>query len=204
MVPQQLVQILLTAVATFAATNIDDFALLVGWFSDRTHRPGHIALGQILGISALTIASVAIALLVLPVPNPISGLLGVLPIAIGLYGILRQPSFTAGDDVSSAAGSVFAVASVTFAHGSDNIAVYAPLFAIQTPIGIALIFVVFLLMTGVWLVLTHWFVRNPKWEPAIRRWGHRVVPWVLILLGVNILYSAGSIAWVLSLRPLAR
>jgi cadmium resistance protein CadD (predicted permease) len=198
------VQILLTAVATFAATNIDDFALLVGWFADCTHRSRHIALGQLLGISTLTIASIAIAVLVLPVPNRISGLLGILPIAIGLYRILRRPSDAEDQGVASAAGSVLTVASVTFAHGSDNIAVYVPLFAIQTPIGIALIFVVFLLMTGVWLVLTHWFVRHPKGGPAIQRWGHRIVPWVLILLGVNILVSAGTITWLLSLLPLVQ
>jgi cadmium resistance protein CadD (predicted permease) len=123
---------------------------------------------------------------------------------LGFARLLALESDAEDQGVASVAGSVLTVASVTFAHGSDNIAVYVPLFAIQTPIGIALIFVVFLLMTGVWLVLTHWFVRNPKGGPAIQRWGHRIVPWVLILLGVYILVSAGTITWLLSLLPLVQ
>jgi cadmium resistance protein CadD (predicted permease) len=45
--------LLATAIATFVATNIDDFVLLTGWFSDRSFRARHVAVGQFLGIAAL-------------------------------------------------------------------------------------------------------------------------------------------------------
>jgi cadmium resistance protein CadD (predicted permease) len=44
--------LLATAIATFVA-NIDDFVLLTGWFSDRSFRARHVAVGQFLGIAAL-------------------------------------------------------------------------------------------------------------------------------------------------------
>jgi hypothetical protein len=68
----------------------------------------------------------------------------------------------AGNDYpGSAAKSVLAVAGVTIAHGSDNIAIYVPILATQTTVGIFTTVAVFFLLTGVWLVLARWFVRHP-------------------------------------------
>jgi cadmium resistance protein CadD (predicted permease) len=54
--------LLATAVATFDATKIDDLVLLAGWFSDRSCRARHIAVGQFLGIAALITVSVLFGL----------------------------------------------------------------------------------------------------------------------------------------------
>ncbi|MGF6652198.1 cadmium resistance protein CadD (predicted permease) [Paraburkholderia youngii] len=80
--------LLATAAATFVATNIDDLALLIGWFSDRSFRAQHIAIGQFLGITALAAASIVIGLLGILLPKPIMGLLGILRIGIGAYRLI--------------------------------------------------------------------------------------------------------------------
>jgi cadmium resistance protein CadD (predicted permease) len=48
-------------------------------------------------------------------------------------------------------------------------------------------------MTLVWLGVAHWLTHHRTIGAPIRRYGHRVVPFVLTALGVLILYEAGSI-----------
>jgi cadmium resistance protein CadD (predicted permease) len=187
--------LLAAAAATFVATNIDDLVLLTGWFSDRSYRGRHIAVGQFLGIATLIAASALLGLAGLLVPTPIMGILGVVPAGIGISRLIRS-RMTQNHHAYSATKGVLAVAGVTIAHGSDNIAIYVPLFATQTAVGMFTIAAVFLLMTGAWVVLARWFVHHPAWGPAVQSWGRRIVPWVLILLGASIVYGAGTIGWL--------
>ena len=68
----------------FVATNLDDVFLLLAFFSDPRQRVAHVVLGQLLGMAALTAASLLAALGALVVPAAYVGLLGVLPLAIGV------------------------------------------------------------------------------------------------------------------------
>ena len=186
-----LVAVATNAVIAFACTNLDDFALLVGWFSDQSHRPAHIALGQIIGLAILIAVSTLAALVALVLPKPIVGLLGIIPVLVGIARLLGNRKRFALQK-TPAAGTL-AVAGVTVANGGDNIAIYTPLLAAQTSIGIALVIIVLLLMSLIWIAAANWFVSHPAWGPTVRRWGLRVAPWLLIALGLNILYQAGSI-----------
>jgi hypothetical protein len=104
--------LLATAVATFVATDLDDLFLLTAWFSDRSYRTRHIAVGQFLGIAALIAISVLLGLIGLFVPSPITGILGVVPAGIGIWRLTRDRTAD-HDHAGSAAKSVFAVAGVT-------------------------------------------------------------------------------------------
>lgn len=108
----------------------------------------------------------------------------------------RRNRVAGNDYPGSAAKSVLAVAGVTIAHGSDNIAIYVPTLATQTTVGMFTTVAVFFLMTGVWLVLARWFVRHPAWGQVVQSYGHRIVPWALILLGASIVYEAVTIGWL--------
>jgi cadmium resistance protein CadD (predicted permease) len=187
--------LLATAVVAFLATDIDDLALLTGWFSDRTYRAADIAIGQLLGVAALIAMSAILGLAGFFLPTPVLGLLGVLPVGIGISRFVSMRESEENETASAIAG-VLAVAGVTIAHGSDNIAIYAPLLATQTLFGAAAVSHVFLSMTGLWIALAHWFARHPAWAPFIQTWGRRITPWLLILLGGNILYEAGTIDWL--------
>jgi cadmium resistance protein CadD (predicted permease) len=187
------------AAVVFVSTDIDDLAVLAGWFSDRTYKTSHIVLGQLLGIGTLVAISVSLGLLGFFLPRPALGALGVLPIGIGVIRLMRRQSDSDEDDKpGSAAASILSVASVTLAHGSDNLAVYVPFFAAaRTVLELAMIVVVFLVMTLAWVALARWFVRHPRWGTSLERWGRRVVPWVLILLGAALVYEAGTIPWLM-------
>jgi cadmium resistance protein CadD (predicted permease) len=49
-------------------------------------------------------------------------------------------------------------------------------------------------MTASWCFLAHWLVNHPAFGSSVRRYGNRAAPFVLIALGVWIMYDAGSFA----------
>ena len=86
------ISLMAAAAVVFVSTDLDDLALLAGWFSDRTYRTSHILLGQLLGVGALVAISVALGLMGFFVARPALGALGVLPIGVGLSRLMRRKS----------------------------------------------------------------------------------------------------------------
>lgn len=189
------------AIVLFASTNIDDIFVLLGFFADPRFRTREIAAGQFMGITALYGASVLFSLLSLVIAPAYIGLLGLAPIAIGLKKAWDLHKGDANETASAERRSVFAgggnmvsVAAVTVANGGDNISIYTPLFAARSATDVAVIGAVFAVMTLIWLAFACWLTQHRTLGVPIRRYGHRVVPFVLIALGVMILYEAGSLS----------
>lgn len=184
-------------VVLFATTNIDDLFVLLGFFADSKFRVGQVVAGQFLGIGALYGACVAASLLSLVVAPAYIGLLGLFPIAIGLKRLRdRHKGQEESEDrveVSTGHGNVIAVAAVTIANGGDNLGIYTPIFATRTGYDVGVIGVVFAVMTLAWLLAAHWLTHHRTLGLPIRRYGKRVVPFVLIALGVMILHEAGTL-----------
>jgi cadmium resistance protein CadD (predicted permease) len=82
---------------------------------------------------------------------------------------------------------VLTVASVTLANGGDNIGVYVPVFATAGAAGLLTYVTVFLVLVAVWCAAGYLFARRPLVATALSRWGHILLPIVLITLGVAIL-----------------
>jgi cadmium resistance protein CadD (predicted permease) len=81
------------------------------------------------------------------------------------------------------------VAGVTLANGGDNFGIYIPLFA-TAPAAIPIYIAVFAVMTAVWCALGYLVVNNPLIGSQVRRYGHVLLPIVLIALGLYILSGA--------------
>jgi cadmium resistance protein CadD (predicted permease) len=183
------------SVVVFASTNIDDIFVLLGLLSDPKLRIGRAIAGQYLGIGALYAVSVIGSLISLVLAPAYIGLLGIVPILIGLKQLwdLSRGAGDEPDDNSSGSG-VLTIALITIANGGDNIGVYTPLFATRSAFDIAAIGIVFAVMTGLWVLAAHWFIRHPTLGAPIRRYGHKVVPFVLIALGIGIMAEAGTLS----------
>lgn len=176
-------------VALFVATNIDDIFILLALFADPRLRPRQIVAGQLLGMTAISAASVLGTALAVALASEYVGLLGLAPLCIGISQLVRRRGGDDGDqapDVQSA-GKILAVASITIANGGDNIAIYVPVFATQSRAHQLLLSASFLLMTAVWCWLGHALVRHPKLGAPIRRYAAPATPYVLIALGLYIL-----------------
>jgi len=190
----------------FLVTDVDDLFVLVAFFADALTRPRDVVIGQYAGIAFLLAASALSMLVRLVLPPHAIGLLGLLPLALGIREAVelaraRRGAAEADDALQPGPAAVrrrgiLGVALVTVANGGDNIAVYAPLFASATPARAAGLAGIFLAMTGLWLCLAWFTVHNPLFGRHVQRWGRRLLPPVLILLGAWILWENGTLAWL--------
>ncbi len=192
------------AIALFASTNVDDIFVLIGFFSDPRYRPRQVAIGQYLGIAVLVLASLAGSLLSLVLAPAWLGLLGLVPIALGLHRLLALRH--ANDEAeaatgAAAAGRVLAVAGVTIANGGDNLGIYTPVFATSSAPRLVVFVAVFAVMVALWLALAHWLVHHPALGAPIRRIGRVATPFVLIGIGVMVLVEAGTVSWLVDGPP---
>ena len=193
-----LVSTSLVATSVFVATNIDDLILLGVFFAAATKSSTQnrfygpvfaIALGQFLGIGLLIGISLLASSISLIIPADYIRILGILPLILGLYQLWPQNN---KDDSSALPVKISAttVTLITIANGGDNVGVYSPLFATQTLEEITLTVGVFAIMTGLWLVIAHWISTHPYTGAVIQRYASRLLPFVLIGLGIFILFDA--------------
>jgi cadmium resistance protein CadD (predicted permease) len=179
---------IVTAAGVFIGTNIDDLLVLtVLMLAHRAHgvpKVWQIWAGQYLGIGALVAVSVLAALGLTIVPDRWVGLLGVIPIALGIRALVRKQ-----DGGPRVATSALTVAAVTIANGADNISVYTPLFRTIGAAPTAVAIAVFALLTAGWCLAATWLASHKPVVAAVERWGHWIVPAVFIIIGIAILSS---------------
>lgn len=180
------------AALVFAATNIDDIVVLTVLFvaarAAGRPRPWHIVAGQYLGIGALVAAAVVVAAGLLVVPDPWTGLLGLLPIGLGVRALLAHAD---SDEPPAVVGGLLGVAGVTIANGSDNIAVYVPVFRSLDPATGLVWLLVFAALVALWCATAALLGGHPRVVRLAGRAGHWLVPTVFIGIGVVILVSSG-------------
>lgn len=189
------------AVGMFAATNVDDIVVLTLFFSQAPRRAASLRIlgGQYLGFCGILAASVVGAAGAGLLPEVAVPYLGLLPVVLGLRAgwqvWLRRRSeereVVAVGGSANAPGAL-AVAAVTFANGGDNIGVYLPLFATTDAAGVVTYCAVFVVMVAVWCALGRFLATRRPVAIALARWGHIVLPAVLVSVGVLILFQGGA------------
>lgn len=183
------------AVVAFVSTNIDDLVVLVGFFADPTYPPSQVVVGQLIGIGGLIALSLLGALLALTIPTSYVGLIGFVPIAIGLRQLwYRSPAQDDDGTRGHRASKLATVMLVTLSNGSDNLSLYIPLFSIHTAGEIAVFVAVFLAMTALWCCTGYALVRHPLLRAPLQRWGRIALPYVMIGLGGYILVKTNALA----------
>ena len=179
-------------VSAFAATNIDDIFVLMMFFSSLRFPVRHVVLGQYVGIGLLIAIGVLGSLISLIVPTYVIGLMGIVPIAIGIKNLIeirkKDNSFSRQviqDKRDRSCFSFVSVAAVTFSNGGDNIGIYIPLFSNYNTVSqISGLIAVFFAMTAVWCIAAYYFVNHPLVASRIRHIGKIILPFVLIGLGL--------------------
>jgi cadmium resistance protein CadD (predicted permease) len=86
----EVVSIIGVGVAAFIATNIDDMAVLIVFFAQALLPARQVTFGQYVGFSVLVAVSVAGSLVSLVVPLWVVGLMGLLPIGIGIKKLIDR------------------------------------------------------------------------------------------------------------------
>lgn len=127
--------------------------------------------------------------------------LGLLPLALGLKAAWqtwndhrdRNGDEEVDEEQARTGGpGALEAAAVTFANGGDNIGVYVPVFATAGIGGMTAYAVVFLVLVAVWCFAGRFFATRPVIAKALARWGHILLPLVLITIGLLILIEGGA------------
>jgi cadmium resistance protein CadD (predicted permease) len=177
-----LISALITGVVAFSATNIDDIVFLTIFFSQAS-RPWRVVVGQYLGFTALVLVSSIGFFGGQVLPHEWLRLFGVAPIAIGIRKLFAKRN----DHIQRAGTGTLDVATVTFVNGADNIGIYTPLFAVSDAPRVVVLVAVLYVLLAAWCVAGYLIHRQKAVAYTLQRWGHWIMPVVLIALGIYIL-----------------
>ncbi|BAY78242.1 cadmium resistance transporter [Nostoc linckia NIES-25] len=209
-----LIGTVILGISVALATTFDDNIYLTAFFGkvNHTFRPKHIIIGEFVGFTALVFASLPGFFGGLVLPEAWIGLLGILPITIGISNLMnREDGEQTVQDVSVQFShsvkprrrkrsllailrdpQTYRVSAVTIANGGNNIGIYVPLFATTNLPSLGVILSVCYLTVGVWCFLSYNLTRNPMMAPLLARYGRKIFPWILIWLGFSIMIKSGT------------
>lgn len=202
-----LLKALSTGFTAFTATNLDDILILLLFFSQvgGLLQRRHVVGGQYLGFAALVLVSLPGFFSSFFLPQPWIGMLGIVPIAIGMGRLLNQDTIeeTEPDELTQPSSHAWwssvlspqtcSIAAVTFANGGDNIGIYVPLFASSTGQSLVVILTVFFGLVGVWCYVAYRLMQVPAIAQSLTRYGNHLIPFVLIGLGGLILIDSHTL-----------
>jgi cadmium resistance protein CadD (predicted permease) len=194
-------------IAAFVSTNIDDLLILMAFFATRRFPPFQIVLGQYIGMGSLIAVSLLGLLIALVVPRNLTGLIGLFPIAIGIKELLelhkKSNDYDNKDNEEEQLAKqhlqrskkiaylpFLTVAAITFS-GGEEIGIYTSLFATNNEVSqIIMLVSVVMVLTGFWCGLANYFVNHSFLADRFRHIAARLLPFVLIGLGIYILVGA--------------
>ncbi|GIG56037.1 hypothetical protein Lfu02_04090 [Longispora fulva] len=183
------------AIGMFAGTNTDDLIVLTVLFlsARAAGRPKvwQIWVGQYTGVGVLVAASVVAALGLTIVPDGWVGLLGLVPLGLGVRGVITAIRARAEAEPASIARGLAAVVGVTVANGADNISVYTPVFRTIGAASTGATIAVFAVGVAAWCLAGSWLGSHKKVIAVVERYGHWIVPVVFIGIGSVIVAESG-------------
>jgi cadmium resistance protein CadD (predicted permease) len=198
-----LVTAITTGVTVFCATNIDDLAILLILFSQKnsSFRYQQVLFGQYLGFTILVITSLPGFLGGLVIPQDAIGLLGFIPIILGLDRLLNKKNELSKVELSTELNvnsilsnlispQTYTVAALTVANGTDNISVYVPLFAHSSPTNLLVIFSIFYCLVGVWCYTAQKLTDNLTIGNLLNSYSSNFVALSLMVIGIFIVLDS--------------
>jgi cadmium resistance protein CadD (predicted permease) len=157
-----------------------------------------VVAGQYLAFAAILAMAIGVTLGASFLPEQALPYLGLVPIGIGLWDAWkiwrhRRRGEGGGQAGTGQAGpTVLKVATTTLANCGDNIGVYVPVFTSVGTSGTIVYCVVFLVLVGVWCAAGRFVATRPVIAGPLSRWGHILLPVVLIAVGLLILIEGGA------------
>lgn len=209
-----------TGAAVALATTFDDNIYLTSFFGrvSRTFRPRHVVVGEFLGLTILISISLVGYFVGMIVSDMWVGLLGVLPIMIGIHQLMNKDDDENSDvieeveKVHTEVGrprikqslwstirdpKTHRVTAVHVSNGGNNVAVYIPLFASSSLPSLGVILTMCYMTIGFWCFCSYNLTRFPGISVLIARYGRKIAPFVLIYLGLSIIVKSQSYRLVL-------
>jgi cadmium resistance protein CadD (predicted permease) len=187
------------AAGAFVATNVDNGVVTVAMVAAAPpERSNRIALGQVIGFVVLVVAAIGMAVLLFDIPTRIIGLLGLVPLTLGLRGLfgLRHAEGRSRVARRAIGSGVFAAAAITVGAGGDNLAAYIPLFRVAGLVGSAESLLVFALGEVLLTLFVLRVGRHPRVRDAVTAIGVFAAPLLYCAIGILVLVEAGTLSFL--------
>lgn len=181
------------AAVAFIGTNLDNLLLLVAMYARYERQPGTVTAGYFAGMLAVGLIAVLIGEVGEFIPLAYLGLLGVVPIAMGVFALwklFRKVGIGPAAAVVTADNrlAVFSTLLTTqLSNGTDTIITFSTLLADSNDRADYLLFPTFLAMIGVFSALAYYLLKHGRARRFLSRYGQYVTPVILILVGLYII-----------------
>jgi len=185
-------------VGAFIGTNLDNLLLLVAMYSRYEQRAGTVTAGYIAGMILIGVITLAIGEVGDIIPLAYLGLLGLIPIMMGVFSLWKLFRSTQPGEIKSAAAGdsraavFFALVSTQLSNSADSIITFSALYADSSDPSDYIVAPTFLAMTGVFSGVAFYSVKHPTLSRFLGRYGQYVTPFILILVGYYILSNTAS------------
>lgn len=200
---------LITGFFSYLGTTSDYFVILVLLFATfrQKSQVRPIIFGAYLGNALLVGTALLIGGALKQIPAEwLLGLMGLLPIAIGLKNYFSNKeekegkAFVAGVQETPSQRIVWMVVLMTIAGcGADNLALYIPYFSLANWAALPIIFLMFTAILTICIFLAYRLAKVQKVQDLFERYGDLMQLLVYVALGIYILFDAGTVTHLLSL-----
>ena len=205
---EALPELITTAAVAYVSTNVDGYALLLGFVSHPRYRPVEVVAGQFASMAAQLAICIAIALSGRLTPGPFIGLVGIVPFALGLIRIAQrrgdaaahgQASSHRAHSKSHSFGRVATVCAVATSGAIDNVFVYASVLMGRTPPDAIVTGCVFAVLTAALCLCAYATTSAGGAFARLRSTAGRLAPFMTTAIGLSVLVRFGTLPWLCSL-----
>lgn len=180
--------------AAFISTSFDNFTLLLGFYADGRYAKGKVLFGYAASTLGMVFLAHGASTAVESAPARSLGYLGLIPLALGLVGLVRLIRGARREEIGreTEPRGFLAVLGVMLANSGDTLVVFTSVFAdtaegieswiMGTAIGIALAYA----------LLAQWLVERSGAADRLQRYTRVILPFLLIGIGAYILANTAT------------
>jgi cadmium resistance protein CadD (predicted permease) len=184
--------------AAYVATNLDNFILLVALLGRYRQHTVNVVAGFFVCTLIFAVVALWIGMAANFVPVQYLGFLGFVPVVMGVYELIRlrrggaQVTETEKESFDGAKKVFMTTLSSQLANGTDTVVVFSVLFIDSVPAADFLTILTIAVMAFIFLCVGVYAVRHPTLSRRIDRYAHRVMPFVLIAVGLYVVANTAT------------
>lgn len=191
-----MISVFISSVVSFLSTNIDDMFVLMFLYLQANTRKDRlkILIGRYFGVASILVISFTGAWVLNFVLGEYLGLLGILPIMLGIkewIQFLRRTPHSVYRDrllrTERTENTFLSAFLLTISNSADNIGVYVPLVAGFALIDAFVFIAVFVIMTAMLCAISEKLISLPLVKEKLQRYKDILIPVIYIVLGVYIM-----------------
>ncbi|WP_185696115.1 cadmium resistance transporter [Weissella viridescens] len=199
-----MIHFIVSVIVAFVSSNLDDLVILTILYAEATTRKQRwtILWGQLLGIGAILLLSIACVTMLHAFNLNYLNLLGIFPLLMGVNGFykLYKSDETAKQDAKrhtkiqktaqKATGlTLGTIMTLTVSNGADNMGIYIPLFSKYSNTQMWGVLLLFVIMIPIWCWIGEKIADLPVIKNFVQKYQKVLVPIIYIGLGLYILFT---------------